>query len=81
MHQVQERLLAKIQTFKNRFSCVAVFTHGDVIRAALAYFLGMHLDLLFRFQIDPGSVSVVQMGADHAVVRMLNWVPIKSVVS
>jgi probable phosphoglycerate mutase len=81
MHQVQERLLAKIAMFRNRLSCVAVFTHGDVIRAALAYFLGMHLDLLFRFQVDPGSVSVVQIQADHTVVRMLNWVPITSVLS
>lgn len=81
MHQVQVRILAKIAALRNRFSCVAVFTHGDVIRATLTYFLGMHLDLLFRFQIDPGSVSVVQMHADNAIVRMLNWAPIKSVTS
>jgi broad specificity phosphatase PhoE len=81
MYQVQVRVLAKIAALGNRFSCIAVFTHGDVIRAALTYFLGMHLDLLFRFQIDPGSVSIVQIHADHAVVRMLNWVPIKVVMS
>jgi broad specificity phosphatase PhoE len=80
MHQVQVRVLAKIAALGNRFSCTAVFTHGDVIRAAICYFLGMHLDLLFRFQIDPGSVSIVQMHADNPVVRTLNWVPIKSAI-
>jgi probable phosphoglycerate mutase len=76
MHEVQARVLAKIAAIRNRFSCIAIFTHGDVIRAALTHFLGMHLDLLFRFQIDPGSMSVVQMHADCTVVRMLNWVPV-----
>ncbi len=36
----------------------------------------MHLDLLFRFQIDPGSVSLVQMTERHAIVRLLNWIEI-----
>jgi broad specificity phosphatase PhoE len=74
-------VLAKIMTVSDRSRCIAIFTHGDVIRAVLAHFLGMHLDLLFRFQIDPGSVSVVQMHADGAVVRMLNWVPVGTVIS
>jgi broad specificity phosphatase PhoE len=81
MHQVCARVLAKIVMLGNQFRCIAVFTHGDVIRAALTHFLGMHLDLFFRLQIDPGSVSVVQMHADCAIVRMLNWIPIQSVVT
>ena len=80
MHQVQVRVLAKMSALRNRFSCTAIFTHGDVIRAAICYFLGMHLDLLFRFQIDPGSVSIVQMHADDAFVRVLNWIPIKTAI-
>lgn len=81
MHQVQVRVLTKIGALGNQFQCIAVFTHGDVIRAALAHFLGMHLNLLFRFQVDPGSVSVVQMHSDCAIVRVLNWVPISTVIS
>jgi probable phosphoglycerate mutase len=78
MHHVQARVLAKMVALRNQFRCIAVFTHGDVIRAALSHFLGMHLDLLFRFQIDLGSISVVQMHPDYAIVRMLNWVPSES---
>ncbi len=81
MQQVQTRVLAKIVALGNQFRCVAVFTHGDVIRAALTYFLGIHLDLLFRFQIDPGSISIVQIHTDDAIVRLLNWVPIRTVLS
>lgn len=81
MQQVQARVLAKIAALGNQFRYIAVFTHGDVIRAALIHFLGMHLDLLFRLQIDAGSVSIVQIHADGAIVRMINWVPIRTVLS
>ena len=36
-------------------------SHADPIRAALAYFLGMPLDLLLRLEISPASVSVLQL--------------------
>jgi probable phosphomutase (TIGR03848 family) len=38
---------------------VAVFSHADVIKAALAHYLGVHLDLFQRIVIDPASVSVL----------------------
>jgi probable phosphomutase (TIGR03848 family) len=40
---------------------VAIFSHADVIKAALAHFLGVHLDLFQRIVINPTSVSVVQL--------------------
>lgn len=40
---------------------VAVFSHADVIKAALAHYLGVHLDLFQRIVIDPVSVSVVAL--------------------
>ena len=81
MQQVQARVLGKIAALRDQFHCIAIFTHGDVIRAVLTHFLGTHLDLLFRFEIDLGSVSVVQTHDDCAIVRMLNWVPIESLLS
>ena len=38
---------------------VIVCSHADPIRAALSHFLGAHLDLFQRLQIDPASVSLV----------------------
>lgn len=80
MLDVQARVIKKLLRLQQQYRCIAIFTHGDVIRAALTHFLGMHLDLLLRFQVDPGSVSLVQMHKNSAVVRMLNWSPIANVV-
>lgn len=40
---------------------IAVFSHADVIKAALAHYLGIHLDLFQRLTIDPTSVSVLAL--------------------
>ena len=40
---------------------VAIFSHADVIKAALAHYLGVHLDLFQRIVINPTSVSVVRL--------------------
>ncbi|HMJ88702.1 MAG TPA: histidine phosphatase family protein, partial [Candidatus Acidoferrum sp.] len=51
---------------------IAVFSHGDPIRAALCYWLGMPLDFLNRLQVDPGSVSTVRVDDRTAVVQSIN---------
>lgn len=38
---------------------VLVVSHADVIKAALAHYAGMHLDLFQRLVVSPASVSVV----------------------
>ena len=38
----------------------------------MAHFLGMHLDLFLRIEIDPASLSLLEYGEDFAIVRMLN---------
>ncbi len=48
---------------------VALVTHADVVRLALAGFLGAPLDLYQRLAVDPGSVSVVALA--DAEVRVL----------
>jgi probable phosphomutase (TIGR03848 family) len=42
---------------------VAMVSHGDVIRAVLAYFLAIPLDLASRLEITPASVSVLELHA------------------
>jgi probable phosphomutase (TIGR03848 family) len=51
---------------------VALVSHGDVIRAALAHDLGVHLDLLQRLEISPASVSVVELGPEGPRVLLVN---------
>lgn len=40
---------------------VAVVTHADLIKSALAHYLGVHFDLFQRIVVDPASVSVVTL--------------------
>lgn len=71
MLEVQARVVRWIATIRHR-RCLAIVTHGDVIRATLAHFLGTPLDLFLRIEIDPASVSIVELGGDWVKVRAVN---------
>ena len=51
---------------------VVLVSHGDVIKAALAHYLGVSLDHLLRFELDPGSVSILERDGAWARVACLN---------
>jgi broad specificity phosphatase PhoE len=74
MIEIQARMVKKLELIQREFSeaTVAVASHGDVIRAGLAYFLGIPLDLLGRFQVDPGSYSVFELNLESARVLCIN---------
>jgi probable phosphomutase (TIGR03848 family) len=61
MVEVQARMVTEIQRFRSQYpeSGIAIFSHGDPIRAVLAYYLGIPLDLFQRIEIDPASVSIL----------------------
>ena len=49
---------------------VAVFSHGDVIRAAVMHYAGVPLDLYQRIEIHPASVSTIELGASPRIIRL-----------
>ena len=51
---------------------VACVSHCDIIRGAIAHCLGLPLDNLLRFDIDPASVSRIALGGWGARVMTLN---------
>ncbi len=51
---------------------VAVFSHGDAIKAALMHFLGIPLDFHLRLEILPASITVVELDSNLARVRAIN---------
>jgi broad specificity phosphatase PhoE len=53
-------------------TAIALVTHGDPIKAAVAYFLGVPLDLFLRIQVDPASVSIIALDDHTAKVVRLN---------
>ena len=51
---------------------VAVVSHGDPIKAAVAYYGGIHLDFFHRLEISPASVSIVEVFDETARVLLVN---------
>jgi probable phosphoglycerate mutase len=72
--EVQSRAVGFVERVARAHSraAVALVSHGDVIRAALAFYLGMPLDFLLRFEISPASVSVVALNGGDPRVLCIN---------
>ncbi|MCW2236228.1 histidine phosphatase family protein [Azospirillum canadense] len=47
-------------------------SHGDAIRAALAYYLGVSIDLFLRIEVSPASMSVLAIDGWTPKVLRLN---------
>jgi probable phosphoglycerate mutase len=66
---------------KRRPQVVAVVAHADVIKAALAHYLGMPFDNFQRLNVAPASLSAITVGHDdkngrrYISVNYINRVP------
>jgi probable phosphomutase (TIGR03848 family) len=71
---VQRRVVAALEgiTAGHRRDTIAVFSHGDPIRVALAHFVGLHLDLFRRLEVAAASVSAVMVGSGAPRVLRVN---------
>ena len=58
---VQARVVAELGRLSQQHpnAGVAIVSHADVIKAAVGYVAGTHIDLLQRIEISPCSVSVI----------------------
>lgn len=74
MLDVQGRMLRLIERLcaVHAEQTVALVSHGDVIKAALAHYLGVPLDLFQRIEISPASVSVVRVERHGPEVLLVN---------
>jgi broad specificity phosphatase PhoE len=74
MLEVQSRAVAELLRVSQICGpCpVVVVTHSDVIKAVLAYFLGIPLDLAHRLVIDLASVSVIELASGTVRVVRVN---------
>jgi broad specificity phosphatase PhoE len=72
--EVQRRAMAGVEHLRrvHPSETVLLVSHGDVIKAVLAGFLGLPLDHVERFDIDPASLSVIDTGEDWFKVRQVN---------
>ena len=78
MRDVQERALGHLRSVARQASgaVVAMVSHADVIRAAVAGVIGLSLDRILSFDVDPASVTRIAAGTWGERVVSLNerWV-------
>ena len=71
MLQAQARMISGLEALRARHQSdsVVVVSHGDMIKAAIAHYAGIPLDLFQRLQIGLASTSVVDI--DDTTVRIV----------
>ena len=74
MIDVQRRMVRKLQSLtpQHADSTVAVVSHGDPLRAVIAYYLGLGLDHMLRFEVFTASVSILELSEWTARVLSIN---------
>ncbi len=75
MLAVQARAVGAVLRQRATGGTVVAVSHADVVKAVLAYVLGMPLDLMHRIEIGAASRSVVVLGEDFARVEAVNLPP------
>jgi broad specificity phosphatase PhoE len=71
--EVQNRTVRFIQRLADERpdGRVMLVTHGDVIRSAICFYLGLPLDQMQRFEVDCASVSVLELRAGVPILRSI----------
>ncbi|HEX2936948.1 MAG TPA: histidine phosphatase family protein [Bacteroidales bacterium] len=74
MPEAQLRIIAGIEQLRtvHPSETIVIVSHSDLIKAAIAYYAGIHLDMFQRLEIFPASVSIVEVFEDTARILGLN---------
>jgi probable phosphoglycerate mutase len=74
MLEAQARIIAGLEKLRAQHphETVAVVSHADLIKAAVAYYAGIHLDMFQRLEISPASVSVLEVYDETARILTIN---------
>jgi probable phosphomutase (TIGR03848 family) len=74
MLEAQGRMVAALADLQARHpqETLAIVSHLDLIRAALAHYLGVHLDLFQRMEINPASVSAIRLHDHGPQILLVN---------
>lgn len=75
LREVQSRAVGAIERLRiaHEGQVVALFSHGDIIRTALAHYLGVPLDLFQRLAVATASVSVLGFFDGRPMVLAVNY--------
>lgn len=80
MAAVQERAWRHIERMARAHggAAIVMVSHCDLIRAVVARVLGLSLDAILRFAVDPASITRVAVGRWGAELQSLNETPWRS---
>lgn len=74
MAEMQARAVAQVETIcaAHPEDVVAVVSHGDVIKAIISHYIGLHLDLFQRIDVAPASLTWIHLGQGGPRLVVLN---------
>ncbi|MFD2245332.1 histidine phosphatase family protein [Pontibacter ruber] len=74
MLEAQTRIVTGLHKLCERHphETIAVVSHADIIKAAVAYYAGVHLDMFQRIEISPASVSIIDVYDENARLLLIN---------
>ena len=74
MLEAQSRAVGFIERLRRTHGdgAAALVSHADLLKSVLAFFLGLPLDLIGRFEVGPASLSTVVVGDWGAKVLTVN---------
>ncbi len=74
MRGVQTRIVNALEAFVQQHpnQMIALVFHADLIKMALAHYLGMHLDVFQRIVISPASISTLHLGHSRPFIVGMN---------
>ena len=63
LREMQTRVVSELEDLRARHAkqTVAIVSHADVIKAAVAHYVGLHLDLFQRLMVAPASLTVLEL--------------------
>jgi probable phosphomutase (TIGR03848 family) len=72
LFEMQARSVAALERLRaaHPAGTVAVCSHADVIKAVVAHYLGLHLDLFQRLVVGPASVTALGFGSAPYLLRL-----------
>jgi probable phosphoglycerate mutase len=72
--EMQTRMVSAIETVvaDHPGELVVVVSHADPIKAAIAHYTGLHLDLFQRIMVSPASVTVFELSPHGAAMLKCN---------
>lgn len=74
MVEVQKRMVAAIEGLREKYpeDLIAIFSHGDPIRAAISHYAGIPLDFILRLEIGLASCSALSIGDGGPLILCIN---------